>query len=130
MPRARGRCLRGSPRLALDLLPFPRRKKFVLRGAERSGAVRTWAELGEALRHLWGDGAKAGRRGCAALRRGLGSAVSGAARPSCRASPGHGRDSRALLPHPGRLVARAERIPARRRRPCTVVVLVPFRCLS
>lgn len=52
------------------------------RGAERGGAVRTWAELGEALRHLrGGTGKKAGRRG-AALRSG------GVWGPPCRERSG------------------------------------------
>lgn len=53
------------------------------RGAERGGAVRTCAELGEALRHLrGGTGREAGRRGL----RGVGSGLAGL----CRAGAGAG----------------------------------------
>lgn len=69
------------------------------RGAERGGAVRTWAELGEALRHLRGGaGTKAGRRGAA-----LGSVGSGVRRVGsglaelCRGVPGQGTAGALLL---------------------------------
>lgn len=100
------------------------------RRAERGGAVRTWAELGEALRHL--RGRAGGRRGGGGLRgapegsgvRRAGSGLGGLCRASARAG-----DSPSAAPVSRSVMVKGARTPARGRRLCAAAVLVPFQCL-